>query len=125
MSKPDDFSISDPPDQSGRDVASLLMKMHRQLLFLEKKIDILIHQAEEKSNRGNSFMEKPFRKRTFSKPLRTAPGHSRRYGSESRKEDSGEKSPDQAFYSRYRKSGDGNRGSSSRKKTYYPKEKKH
>jgi len=121
----------DQPVQSDKDVVSLLMKMQRQLLYLEKKIDILIKQSQEKPHRGNpsserpyrgnSSSEKPYRKKSYIKPLRSS-GHSRRHGSEEKRDSTGEKNSDQAFYSKFRKR-DENRGAGPRKKPSYRKPK--
>ena len=48
--------------QTEPDVLVLIKKMHQQLVFLEKKIDILISQSQEK----------PFREKHFSKPFRSS-----------------------------------------------------
>lgn len=121
MSKSVDNSNTDRPAQSGRDVASLLVKIQRQLVFLEKKIDILIHQSQENPYSRDPSIEKPYRKKPFIKPQRTS-GPSRRHGKEEKGESPGEKNSDQAFYSRYRKS-KGNRGAGPRKKPSYHKQK--
>jgi hypothetical protein len=121
MSKSVDNSSTDRAAQSGRDVASLLVKIQRQLVFLEKKIDILIHQSQENPDSRDPSIEKPYRKKPFIKPLRTS-GPYRYHGKEEKGDSSGEKNSDKAFYSRYRKS-KGNRSSGSRKKPSYPKQK--
>lgn len=51
---------SSTPQQTESDVLVLIKKMHQQLAFLEKKIDILISQSQER----------PFREKKFSKPSR-------------------------------------------------------
>jgi hypothetical protein len=75
-------------DPSDTDVLSLLKKMQQQLLFLEKKIDLLVSQSQEKPSGERAFPERSFRKRSFSKPFRSydqpsrhgkgEPGHSPR-----------------------------------------------
>ena len=120
MSKPIDHSSYDLPEQSGSDVASLLLKMQRQLVFLEKKIDSLIYQLQEGQPRGSSS-DKPFRKKPFSRTASPA-GHSRRYENKEWKEKPGKKDSDQGFYSRFSKT-EGNRGSGPRKKPFHHKQK--
>jgi hypothetical protein len=122
MSKSDDNIDNDRPVHTGRDIASLLVKIQRQLVFLEKKIDILIHQSQENPHSRNPSIEKPYRKQPFIKPLRTS-GHSRRHGHEEKRESPGEQNSDKPFYARYRK-GEGTRGSGSGKKSFYHKQKK-
>lgn len=66
--KSDNFSA---PQQTEPDVLVLIKRMQQQLASLEKKIDILISQSQEK----------PFREKHFSKPFRSfdrpyPPGHS-------------------------------------------------
>ena len=121
MNQTVDHNISERPNQSGADVVSLLKKMQQQLLFLEKKIDILIAQSQDKPFRGKSSPERPFRKRPVSKPFRSS-GHSRSHG-KGKQEYTGEKDSSQKFYSEYRKR-DGNRGSSASKKPFHHKLKK-
>jgi hypothetical protein len=53
--------------------------MQQQLLLLEKKIDMLINQSQEKPFREKPSPGRPFRERPFSKPLRSF-GHSHRHG---------------------------------------------
>ena len=67
--KSDNFST---PQNLESDILVLIKKMQQQLVFLEKKIDTLISQSQEK----------PFREKQFSKPFRSpdrsyrpGPGH--------------------------------------------------
>lgn len=122
MNQSVDHNISNLPNQSGADVVSLLKKMQQQLLFLEKKIDILIAQSQDKTFRGKPSPERPFRKRPVSKPFRSS-GHSRSHGKGEREYTPGEKDSSKKFYSEYRKR-DGNRGSSANKKSFHHKQKK-
>lgn len=122
MDKSVDNNRSNLPDQSGKDVASLLLKMQRQLIFLEKKIDNLISQLQEKPYRESSHFDKPYRKKSFSKASPTS-RHSRSYSNEKQKESSDDKGSDQAFYSKYRKT-NGPSGSGSQKKPFHHKQKK-
>jgi hypothetical protein len=71
-----------PPASDGEDVVTLIKKMQQQLVFLEKKIDILVNQSSSR----------PFRERKFSKPFRSFGQH---HGSDrERNNASGEKSFD-------------------------------
>jgi hypothetical protein len=59
------------PDESDTDVVSLLKRMQQQLLYLEKKLDLLISQSKERPSGGNASADRPFRKRPYSKPFRS------------------------------------------------------
>lgn len=63
-----DDSLS--PGPNDQDVAALINKMQKQLVFLEKKIDILISQSQERPSRERNF-SKPFRSfdRSYRGPL--------------------------------------------------------
>ena len=122
MNRPVDQDISDLPNQTGADVVSLLEKMQQQLLFLEKKIDTLIAQSQDKRFRGKPSPERPFRKKPVSKPFRSS-GHPRRHGKGEQESAPGEKDSSQKFYSQYRKRGE-NQGSSANKKPSYHRRKK-
>ena len=122
MRLPVDPNISDLPNPSGADVVSLLERMQQQLLFLGKKIDILIAQSQDKPFRGKPSLERPFRKRPLSKPFRSS-GHSRGHGKGEQEYAPREKDSSEKFYSEYRKR-DGKRGSSANKKPSYHKQKK-
>jgi len=55
---------SSVPPQAETDVVSLIKRVQQQLAFLEKKIDTLISQSQEKPFRGKPFPKpfpKPFR----------------------------------------------------------------
>ena len=67
----DTFAV---PDPTGTDVVSLLKRMQQQLLFLEKKIDLLLSQSQERRS-----PERPFQKQSFSKSSRPF-GHFRHHG---------------------------------------------
>src|SRR3989338_205170 len=54
--------------QTGSDVLVLIKMMQQQLTFLERKIDILISQSQEKPFSEKSF-SKPFR--SFNRPYRS------------------------------------------------------
>ena len=69
----EESSINPPaaPDGSDTDVVSLLKRMEQRLLLLERQIDLLISQSQEKPSGGNTSSDRPFRKRGFSKPFRS------------------------------------------------------
>jgi len=121
MSKSMDRGNSAPAGQPGGDVMSLLLKMQRQLVFLEKKIDSLMHQLQERQYRENSYEDKVFTKKSHSK---TKPVSGRLHSRENKKyrEKSEEKGPEQAFYSKFRKT-NAPLGSGSRKKPFHHKRK--
>jgi hypothetical protein len=74
-----DESESESESESETDVASLLKRMQQQLLFLERKIDLLISQSHERPSRERSSPDRPFPKRPFSKPFRSF-DHTQRHG---------------------------------------------
>ena len=77
----EDSSINPPavPDQSGTDVVSLLKRMQQHLLFLEKKIDLLLSQSQERPLGEKAPPDRVFRKKPFSKPFRSF-NHTQRHG---------------------------------------------
>jgi hypothetical protein len=122
MSKSTDRDISYLQDQFDGDVASLLIKMQRQLHFLEKKIDRLALQLQEKQYREDSSMDKPYTPRPYSKSSSIS-ARVRNQRKEKHREKAEERGPDKAFYSKFRVT---NRhpGSDSRKKPFHHKKKK-
>ena len=120
MNKSIDRDISDQRDQSGGDVASLLMKIQRQLLFLEKKIDRLMLQLQEKPYREGSPMDKTFTHKPYSKSSSIS-GRVRSQRKEKQREKAEEKGSDKAFYSKFRKT---DRHPGSRKKPFQHKKRK-
>ena len=81
-----DDSLS--PGPNDQDVAALINKMQKQLVFLEKKIDILISQSQERPSRERNF-SKPFR--SFDRSYRPGHYHDKR--------DQGEDSRERGFHS--------------------------
>ena|SRR3989338_1326163 len=67
--KSENSSTSQQPES---DVLVLIKRMHQQLIFLEKKIDMLINKSQEKPFREKHF-SKPFR--SFSRPYRPGQHH--------------------------------------------------
>ena len=61
MSEQFQHNDSLPPVPAEQDVVALIKKMQQQLVFLEKKIDILISQSKAR----------PFSEKHFSKPFRS------------------------------------------------------
>ena len=101
---------SSAPQQTEPDVLVLIKKMHQQLAFLEKKIDILISQSQEKPFREKHFL-KPFR--SFGRPYRPGYYHDKR--------DQGEDLRGRSFHSGHhleKRQGDENRGPGGPKKDY-------
>ena len=70
---------SEVPEESETDVVSLLKKMQQQLLFLEKKLDLLISQSQDRQPGARTIPDRPFQKRPFSKPFRSF-DHPQRHG---------------------------------------------
>jgi hypothetical protein len=121
MSKSTDRDISYLRDQSDGDVASLLIKMQRQLLFLEKKIDRLMLQLQEKQYREDSSTNKPYTPRPYSKSSAIS-GRVRSQRKGKKREKAEEKGSDKAFYSKFRVT-DGHPGFGPRKKPFRRKKK--
>jgi hypothetical protein len=71
------------PAPADQDVVALIKKMQQQLVFLEKKIDILINQSQAR----------PFSEKHFSKSFRSF-GHPHRHSDREHDTASGEKSSD-------------------------------
>ena len=97
-------SLSPAPDE--QDVAALIKKMQQQLVFLEKKIDILIEQSSRR----------PFNERHFSKPSRSF-GRPHRPFDRARGDASGEKRFDRGRHFEKRPNEE-NRGVDYKKKAY-------
>ena len=99
------------PGPTNADVVALIKKMQQQLEFLEKKIDTLINQSQEK----------PFQEKRFSKPFRSF-GHSPRYGKGEHDRSPRERDFDQGRHSEKRP-GDQNRSFGQKKKPFFHKRK--
>jgi hypothetical protein len=126
MNEEPSINPSAVPDQSDADIVPLLKRMQQQLSSLEKKIDTLINQSQEKPFREKSFPNRPFRGRSFSKPLRSF-DQSQRNGKGEREygpREHGSRERDAAqgrFYERRQR--DKNRGSDPKKKPFFFKRK--
>jgi len=121
MKEESNINLTEVPDESDTDVVSLLKKMQQQLLFLERKIDLLVSQSQPRPSGDRPSTDRPFRKRPFSKPFRSFDNPQRQgkgdYGHSSRERDS---SPGH-FYDR--RPHDKNRGPNPRKKPSFIKRK--
>ncbi len=64
-------------EEQGKDVVAILEKMQQQLTYLEKKIDTLIQNSQQKPafERERSFSKPPFR--SFGRPHRPEGGNGR------------------------------------------------
>jgi hypothetical protein len=104
------------PDRSETDVVSLLNKMQQQLLFLEKKIDLLISQSQGRPSGEKTSQDRPFRKRPFSKPFRSF-DHPQHHGKGEHGHNPRERDAAKGhFYER--RPGEKSRGPSSKKKPF-------
>jgi hypothetical protein len=108
-------------DESDADVASLLKRIQQQLHSLERKIDLLTSQSQERPYRDKTSPERPFQKKHFSKPFRSF-DHPQRYGNREYGRSSKEKdSAPEHFYER--RQHEKSRGPSSKKKPFFFKRK--
>ncbi len=104
QSKHNDLS---PQAEPGQDLVTLIKKMQQQLVYLEKKIDLLIGQSQARPSGGD---------RPFSGSRRSGPPPHRRFD-RARDNDSGEKRFDRGH--RYEKRHDGEtRGFGYKKRSY-------
>lgn len=71
MNEESSINPSAVSEDSDTDVVSLLKRIQQQVLFLEKKIDLLIGQSQGKSSGAKSSPDRPFQKRSFAKPFRS------------------------------------------------------
>jgi hypothetical protein len=71
MNEESNINPPEAPDEVDTDVVSLLKRMQQQILSLEKKINLLISQSQERPSGERAFPDRPFRKRPFSKPFRS------------------------------------------------------
>ena len=101
---------------SDTDVVSLLKKMRQQLLFLERKIDLLISQSQERLHGEKDSSDRLSQKRLFSKQFRSFDHPRRRsrgdHGHGSRESDSA-----QGHFYEHRPRGK-SRGSNPKKKPF-------
>jgi hypothetical protein len=67
-------------DESETDVVSVLKQMQQQLILLERKIDLLVSQSQKRPSGDKFSSDRPFPKRSFSKPFRSSEHSPRRHG---------------------------------------------
>jgi hypothetical protein len=104
-------------DESDADVVSLLKKLQQQVLYLERKIDMLISQSKDIPSREQTSPDRPFRKRPFSKPFRSF-DHPQRHGKGDYGHSSGERdSAKPRFYER--RPPQSSRGPNPKKKPFF------
>ena len=96
-----------PPAPAENDMLALIKKMQQQLVFLEKKIDILINQSKER----------PFKEGRFSKPFHRSFDHRPHRFDREKDHASGEKSFPHGRHFEKRPNEE-NRGFSPKKKSY-------
>jgi hypothetical protein len=65
MDQESNITPSAIPDGAEDEVVSMLKKLQQQLLFLEKKVDLLISQSKERPHGDRAVTDRPFRKRPF------------------------------------------------------------
>jgi len=116
MNEDSSINPSAVADQSETDVVSLLKRMQQHLLFLEKKIDLLISQSQERPRGEHAPPDRPFRKRPFSKPFRSF-DHPQRHGKGEHGHSSRERDSAQGPYNE-RRPHDKNRGPNPKKKPF-------
>jgi hypothetical protein len=116
MNEESSIGPSAVPDESDTNIVSLLKRMQQQLLFLEKKIDLLIGRSQEGPSGGKTSPDRFFRKKPFSKPFRSFDQPQRRgkgeYGHNPRERDS---APGHFYEQR---PGEKRRGTSPKKKPF-------
>ena len=119
MNEESNTNVSEVPEES--DVVSLLKRMQQQLLYLEKKLDLLISQSQERQPRERTTPDRPFQKRPSSKPFRTF-DHPQRRGKSEHGQGFREREPVQGhFYDRRPR--DKSRGPNPKRKTFSYKQK--
>jgi hypothetical protein len=117
MKEDSSINLAAVSDESEDDVVSLLKKIQQQVLYLERKIDMLISQSKERPSGENSSQDRSFRKRPFSKPFRSF-DHPQRHGKGVYGHGSGERDSAQGrFYER--RPHDKSRGPNPKKKPFF------
>lgn len=104
-------ALSDGPDT---DVLSLLKKMQQQLLLLERKIDSLISQSQERRHREKGPSDRLFQKSPFSKQFHSF-DHPRRRSRGDHEHSHGESDSAKGHFYEHRPGGKG-RGPNPKKK---------
>ncbi len=67
----DDPSATPDVSDKDNDILSLIKRMQQQMALLERKIDILIRQSQERQPREKSGSDRPFRNGSYAKPFRS------------------------------------------------------
>lgn len=98
------------PPQADQDVLALVKRIQQQISFLEKKVDTLIAQLQERPT---------FQPRTFSRPHRPF-GHAQHHGKGEHREGSGERDFNRPRHFE-RRNEDENKGFDRKKKPFYYK----
>ena len=121
MNEESSVNPSTQSDTSDTDVVDLLHKLQQQLLFLERKIDLLISQSQGRPSGDKASTDRPFRKRPFSKPFHSFdhPQHHGK-GEHGRSPNDRDSAPGHFYERRPREKG---RGPSSKKKPNFFKRK--
>ncbi|HAJ57319.1 MAG TPA: hypothetical protein DCL35_06065 [Candidatus Omnitrophica bacterium] len=107
-----------------QDVLALIKRMQQQLSFLEKKIDILIGQSQERPFKSRPYQSRPYQGKPYQdKPYQDKPYQDKPYqGKREYRDNSGERSFDRGR--RFEKPReDENRGFGQKKKPFYHKSK--
>lgn len=104
------------------DIVSLLLKIKRQLVFLERKVDSLTEQLQQTKYRDNTFRERPYPPKYSSK---TGAGPKRFHNQKDKRNEGAGKTEasGKAFYSKFAKAG-GRSGTGSPRKTNRHNQKK-
>jgi len=116
MKEESSINPSAVPDESDTDVVSLIKRMQQQLLFLEKKIDLLISQSRGRPSGGKPSSDRPFRERQFPKQFRPF-DHPQRHGKREFGDSPKERDSAQGHFYEHRPGGK-SRGPSPRKKPF-------
>lgn len=106
MNEQSQYNKDLPPASAEQDILALIRKMQQQLVFLEKKIDILVNQSQAR----------PFREKHFSKPFRSF-SRPHRHSDRAYVNASGEKNPDRTRRFERRNS-EGSRGFEHKNRDY-------
>jgi hypothetical protein len=123
MNEESSFNPSEEPDppETDTDIVSLLKRMQQQLNFLEKKIDILISQSQEKTFGEKPFPNRSFQKRPFSKPLHSFDRSQRHSRGDHEHSPRDRDSAQGRFYERRKP--ENKRSPNAKRKPYYPQRK--
>jgi hypothetical protein len=116
-----DISGQDFAERSDRDVASLLMKIQRQLTFIENKLDRLTEQIQGDPQKERQSFDPRLRKKTYTKASQDSRPR-RVHGKKKSQGKQGDKERDVPFYSKFQK-GRASAGAGAHRKNQHPKRK--